>query len=117
MILLKSPAEVEKMRRPGEIVGGAHRKVREAVRAGMTTQELDQLVEDYIRSEGGVPAFKGYRGYPASVCASVNEEVVHGIPGSRALLDGDIVGVDIGVKAGGFYSDAAQTIAVGAISP
>lgn len=116
MILLKSPAEVDKMRRPGEIVGGAHRLVRERIRAGMTTAELDQLVEEYIRSQGGVPAFKGYRGYPASVCASVNDEVVHGIPGSRVLQDGDIVGVDIGVKAGGFYSDAAQTIPVGTIS-
>ncbi|GJM44262.1 MAG: methionine aminopeptidase [Gemmatimonadota bacterium] len=117
MILLKSPTEFELMRHPGKIVGGAHRKVREAVRPGITTQELDQLVEDFIREQGGEPAFKGYRGFPASVCASVNEEVVHGIPGPRALQEGDIVGVDIGVKAGGFYSDAAQTIAVGAVSP
>ena len=117
MILLKSPSEVEAMRRPGEIVGGAHRKVREFVRPGVTTAEIDQVVEDYIRAEGGEPAFKGYRGYPASVCASVNEEVVHGIPGDRALKEGDIVGVDIGVKAGGFYGDAAQTLPVGGISP
>ena len=113
MILLKSPDEVEKMRHPGQIVGEAHRRVREAVRPGVTTLELDELVEEFIRAEGGVPAFKGYRGYPASICASVNEEVVHGIPGPKVLQDGDIVGVDIGVKAGGFYSDAAQTIAVG----
>lgn len=116
MILLKSAREVDQMRRPGEIVGGAHRRVRENLRPGMTTLELDQIVEEYIRQEGGTPAFKGYRGFPASVCASVNEEVVHGIPGSRALQDGDIVGVDIGVKAGGFYSDAAQTLPVGAVS-
>jgi len=113
VILLKSPAEVAKMQHPGEIVGGAHRRVREMIRPGMTTGELDKLVEDYIRERGGKPAFKGYRGFPASVCASVNEEVVHGIPGDRALEDGDIVGVDIGVQAGGFYSDAAQTIALG----
>ena len=116
MILLKSPQEIETMATPGEIVGGAHRKVREALRPGMTTGELDQLVEDYIRSQGGKPAFKGYQGFPASVCASVNEEVVHGIPGKRVLEDGDIVGVDIGVQAQGFYGDAAQTLAVGSAS-
>ena len=76
MILLKSPGEVEKMRHPGVIVGEAHRRVREAVGPGITTADLDRLVEDYIRSEGGTPAFKGYRGFPASVCVSVNEEVV-----------------------------------------
>ncbi|HMB71676.1 MAG TPA: type I methionyl aminopeptidase [bacterium] len=117
MILLKSANEVEQMRLPGRIVGGAHREVRKAIRPGMTTEELDRLVEGLIRDQGGTPAFKGYRGFPASVCASVNEEVVHGIPGPRTLQEGDIVGVDIGVKAGGFYSDAAQTIAVGSVSP
>jgi methionyl aminopeptidase len=113
MILLKSPAEVIQMQHPGEIVAGAHRRVRELIRPGMTTRELDRLVEGYIRERGGRPAFKGYRGFPASVCASVNEEVVHGIPGDRELREGDIVGVDIGVQAGGFYSDAAQTVALG----
>ncbi len=116
MILLKSPSEVEQMRLPGEIVGGAHERVRQAIRPGVTTRELDDLVEDYIREQGGTPAFKGYRGFPASACISVNEEVVHGIPGSRRLEDGDIVGVDIGVQAGGFYGDAAQTIPVGSVS-
>jgi len=113
LILLKSPKEVLQMQHPGEIVGGAHRKVREALRPGMTTADLDRLVEEYILSRGGRPAFKGYRGFPASVCASVNDEVVHGIPGDRVLEEGDIVGVDIGVQAGGFYSDAAQTLPVG----
>ncbi len=116
MILLKSPHEVEKMRLPGEIVGGAHRKARELVAPGVSTAEIDRIVEGYIREKGGEPAFKGYRGYPASVCVSVNEEVVHGIPGERVLQDGDIVGVDIGVQAGGFYGDAAQTIPVGKVS-
>ena len=116
MILLKSPKEVDEMRRPGEIVGGAHRRVREVLKPGVTTQEVDQEVESYIREQGGEPAFKGYRGFPASICISVNEEVVHGIPGTRVLEVGDIVGVDIGVKAGGFYSDAAQTLPVGSIS-
>jgi len=113
MILLKSPQEVEKMRRAGEIVAGAHRSVREMLRPGITTAQVDRVVEEYIRGHGGTPAFKGYRGFPASVCASVNEEVVHGIPGPRVLEDGDIIGVDIGVQAGGFYSDAAQTLPLG----
>jgi len=104
------------MHRPGEIVGGAHRRVREAVRPGITTREVDDLVEAYIRGEGGEPAFKGYRGFPASICISVNQEVVHGIPGERVLQEGDIVGVDIGVLALGFYADAAQTIPVGSVS-
>lgn len=101
---------------PGEIVAGAHARVREVLRPGMTTGELDREVEAYIREKGGAPAFKGYRGYPASVCASVNDEVVHGIPGKRVLKEKDIIGVDIGVKAGGFYADAAQTLPVGGIS-
>jgi methionyl aminopeptidase len=116
MILLKSPREVDEMRLPGTIVAGAHAVVREMVRPGVTTGEIDRAVEAYIRERGGTPAFKGYRGYPASVCASVNEEVVHGIPGDRVLEEGDIVGVDIGVKAGGFFGDAAQTLPVGEIS-
>jgi methionyl aminopeptidase len=116
MILLKSPQEVEKMRFPGEIVGGAHRRVREILKPGITTDQVDQAVEEYIRSRGGTPAFKGSRGFPASICASVNEQVVHGIPGDRVLEEGDIIGVDIGVQAGGFYSDAAQTLPVGSPS-
>ncbi|MEZ5063374.1 MAG: type I methionyl aminopeptidase [bacterium] len=116
MILLKSPRDLEKMSRPAAIVAGAHQRVRETLRAGMTTRDVDRIVEEYIRAEGGEPAFKGYRGYPASVCASVNDEVVHGIPGDRVLEPTDIIGVDIGVKAQGFYGDAAQTLAVGTAS-
>ncbi len=103
------------MKVPGEIVGGAHRRVREILRPGISTAEIDREVDSYIRDHGGQPAFKGYRGYPASVCVSVNDEVVHGIPGKKILKDGDIIGVDIGVKAGGFYADAAQTLPVGGI--
>jgi methionyl aminopeptidase len=88
------------------------------VRAGVSTLELDRLAEEFIRSEGGEPAFKGYRGFPASICASVNEEVVHGIPSAkRVLRDGDVISVDIGVRKEGFYGDAARTFPVGEISP
>ena len=104
------------MAAPGKITAGAHRKAREAVRPGVSTREIDRIVEAYIREQGGSPAFKGYRGFPASICTSVNEAVVHGIPGDLVLQEGDIVGVDIGVKSGGFYSDAAQTVPVGRIS-
>jgi methionyl aminopeptidase len=116
MILLKSPREVQQMLHPGEIVAGAHHRVREILRPGITTGEIDREVERYIREKGGRPAFKGYRGFPAAVCISVDFEVVHGIPGRRVLGDGEIVGVDIGVKAGGFYGDAAQTLPVGKAS-
>jgi methionyl aminopeptidase len=117
VILLKSRAEVEAMKAPGRIVAEAHEKVRELVRPGVTTREIDRVVEEHIVKSDGTPAFKGYRGFPASICASVNDEVVHGIPGSRVLEEGDIIGVDIGVQFGGFYGDAAQTIGVGSISP
>jgi methionyl aminopeptidase len=115
VILLKTDAEVAEMRVAGEIVAGAHQRVRELLRPGLTTLELDREIEAFIRGKGGEPAFKGYRGYPASSCLSVNDEVVHGIPGKKVLQGGDIIGVDIGVKAGGFYADAAQTLPVGAI--
>jgi methionyl aminopeptidase len=104
------------MRAAGEIVAGAHKRVREFLKPGVTTAELDREIESTIRDMGGVPAFKGYRGYPAASCLSVNEEVVHGIPGRRVLREGDIIGVDIGVKADGFYADAAQTLPVGGIA-
>jgi len=84
---------------------------------GVTTQRLDEIAEAFVRSEGAQPAFKGYYGYPATICASVNEEVVHGIPGKRVLKDGDIIGIDVGVILDGFYSDAARTFAVGKVDP
>lgn len=84
---------------------------------GVTTQQLDEIAEAFVRSEGAQPAFKGYYGYPATICASVNEEVVHGIPGKRVLKDGDIIGIDVGVILDGFYSDAARTFAVGQVDP
>ncbi len=87
-----------------------------AVQPGVTTKELDQLAEDYIRSQGAIPSFKGYNGFPASICASVNEELVHGIPGSRKLSEGDVISIDIGAQYQGYHGDSAWTYAVGQIS-
>lgn len=92
------------------------REVGRALRPGVTTAELDQLAETFIRDHGGRPAFKGYRGFPASICPSVNEEVVHGLPGPRELREGDLVGVDVGVELQGYYGDAALTFPVGTVS-
>lgn len=115
-IILKSPAEIEKMRKAGEVVAGCHDLVAGLIRAGVSTDEIDAEVEEYIRGRGGQPSFKGYMGYPKSACISVNEEVVHGIPGSRRLREGDIVGCDIGAVWAGFHGDAARTFAVGQVS-
>jgi methionyl aminopeptidase len=116
-IRINTPEELEKIRESAQIVGRCLLLLGKEVRPGITTQELDRIAEDYIRSQGGEPAFKGYRGYPASICASINEEVVHGIPsGKRVVKEGDVVSLDIGVKKAGFYGDAARTFAVGAVS-
>lgn len=116
MIVLKTPVEIEVMREAGRITAGALRRVGEAVRPGVTTLELDVIAEEYIRSEGAVPAFLGYHGFPATLCTSVNEQVVHGIPGSRVLRDGDILSVDCGAVVDGYFGDAAYTFPVGAVS-
>jgi methionyl aminopeptidase len=122
MISYKSKAEIELMKISGEILALAHEKVREAIKPGVTTLELDRITEEFIRKNGAVPSFKGYKGlpgaidYPASICASVNNEVVHGIPGLIVLKDGDIISVDIGVYINGYHSDAARTFPVGKIS-
>jgi len=116
-IRINTPEETERIRESAQIVGRCLLVLSKEVRPGITTQELDRIAEDYIRSQGGEPAFKGYRGYPASICASINEEVVHGIPsGKRVVKEGDVLSLDIGVKKAGFYGDAARTFAVGAIS-
>jgi methionyl aminopeptidase len=112
VIFLKSPEEIEKMARAGRIVGEVLGSLKDMIRAGVTTKEIEIFAEGQIRSKGGVPAFKGYRGYPASICTSVNEEVVHGIPSSRKLRDGDIISIDIGVYMDGFYGDGAMTYPV-----
>lgn len=104
------------MREAGRIAGGALIAAREALRVGMTTEELDSVVHDYIVSEGATPSFLGYNGFPASACISVNDEVIHGIPGDRVLKEGDIVSVDVGACKGGFHGDCADTFPVGNIS-
>ncbi|HSH00441.1 MAG TPA: type I methionyl aminopeptidase [candidate division Zixibacteria bacterium] len=116
MIKIKTPEEIELMRRAGAIVAQTLDFVGQNLRAGMTTGDVDKLVEDNILAAGAKPAFKGYRGFPASACVSIDEEVVHGIPGSRRLQDGDIVSVDVGVILDGWYGDSARTFAVGDIS-
>lgn len=103
------------MRRAGRVVSALLELMSRQARPGVTTQRLDEIAEEFIRSQGTEPAFKGYYGYPATICASVNEEVVHGIPGARVLKDGDIIGIDVGVILEGFYSDAARTFAIGAV--
>src|ERR687886_502170 len=113
MIIRKSPSEIEKMARAGRVVADTLALIGERARPGTTTAELDAIAEEYIRSQGGTPTFKGYRGYPASICASPNDMVVHGIPGSYALGDGDLLSVDIGVTLGGYVGDSAYTFAIG----
>jgi methionyl aminopeptidase len=116
MILLKSPQEIARMETTNRIVAEILEGVRERVQPGVETRELDELAEDLCRRRRVEPAFKGYRGFPRSICISVNEEVVHGIPGSRKLKDGDLVSLDFGVKYDGFYGDAAITVPVGELA-
>lgn len=116
MVSLKSPREIDLMKDAGRIVVLVLSKIKETARPGVTTADLDKVAERLIREEGAVPAFKGYRGFPANICISINEEVVHGIPGPRVLRSGDIVSVDVGVKLKEYYSDGAITIPVGQIN-
>jgi methionyl aminopeptidase len=116
MIELKSQTEIEYMKEAGRIVALAHDAVKQMIRPGVTTASLDKAVEDLIRGQGATPAFKGYHGYPASICASINDQVVHGIPGNITLKEGDIISVDIGAFKNGYCGDAAKTYAVGEIS-
>jgi len=116
MIIRKSPQEIERMARAGEVVADVLALLGERARPGVTTHELDALADEFIRSRGGSPTFKGYRGYPASICTSPNDMVVHGIPGPYALSDGDILSVDVGVTLDGFVADSAYTFPIGEIS-
>jgi len=114
-VFLRGRAEIESIREAASLVARTLAMLGQEVRPGVTTATLDRLAETFIRDHGGRPAFKGYRGYPASICSSVNDEVVHGIPGPRELAKGDIVGIDVGVEKGGFYGDAALTFPVGPV--
>lgn len=116
MIVIKSKQQIELMREAGKIVAETHQILKEAVRPGISTLELDKIAEDNIRKYNAIPSFKGYGGFPGSICASVNDEVVHGIPGSRILKEGDIVSLDIGAYYKGYHSDSAKTHGVGVIS-
>ena len=117
MIIRKATGEIERMARAGEVVADTLALIGEHARPGVTTQELDELADEFIRSRGGTPTFKGYRGYPASICTSPNEMVVHGIPGPYTLKDGDILSVDVGVTLDGFVADSAYTFPIGEVSP
>jgi methionyl aminopeptidase len=117
MIILKTPQEIALIERASRVVALTIALLREQVKPGVTTADLDRLAEEFITREGATPAFKGYRGYPATLCTSVNEEVVHGIPSSRRRLEeGDIIGIDVGAIVEGFYGDAAVTLPVGRVS-
>lgn len=113
MITIKSPAEIERMDAAGRVVEETLRLLQKTARVGMRTSELDEIAAEYIKSRGATASFLNYRGYPASICASVNAQVVHGIPGKYRLRDGDILSVDVGAKLDGFHGDAARTILIG----
>ena len=116
MIAIRSQAELDLIRESGAILVDCIKILEEMLRPGVTTGELDRAAEELIRSRGAAPAFKGYQGYPASICTSVNEQVVHGIPGARRLAEGDIVGIDVGVVQNGYHADASRTYPIGETS-
>src|SRR6476469_758175 len=113
---IKTPEQIDAMRRAGLVVGRTLELLRSSVRAGVTTGDLDAIAEDSIRTAGATPSFLGYQGFPASICASVNDEVVHGIPGDRVLAEGDLVSIDCGAIVDGWHGDAAITVAIGPVS-
>jgi methionyl aminopeptidase len=113
MIIRKSPSEIDRMRQAGRVVAATILRLLEEVRPGITTGDLDRMAEELIRSEGAVPSFKGYRGFPASICTSLNEEIVHGIPGKRTLREGDLLSLDVGAIWEGYHGDSAVSVFVG----
>jgi methionyl aminopeptidase len=117
MIIIKSPRELEQLKRSNAIVAEVFERLKGMIAPGMTTKELDQVAEEFILLKGARPAFKGYRGFPATLCISINEEVVHGIPSQRRLKEGDIVSLDVGVNYVGYFGDAAITFPVGGVDP
>ncbi|MCR8846731.1 type I methionyl aminopeptidase [Paenibacillus sp. SC116] len=116
MIICKSEVELGFMREAGRIVAETHRLMAQSIKPGITTRELDAIAEQFIRSQGASPSFKGYNGFSGSICVSVNEELVHGIPGNRVLNEGDIISIDIGAEYRGYHGDSAWTYGVGQIS-
>lgn len=116
MVVLKSPEDIEKMRESNAIVAEVLELLRELAKPGVSTLELDRKAEETTRKRGAIPAFKGYEGFPYSICASANDEVVHGFPSKRPLEEGDIISIDFGVCYGGYYGDAAVTIPIGSVS-
>jgi methionyl aminopeptidase len=117
MIIKKSPAEIEKMAAAGDVLVKTHKLLESKLRPGITTAELDEAAEKFIRSQGGIPSFKGYRGFEGSICASPNQMVVHGIPGPYKVQKGDVLSIDIGVTLDGWVADAARTYALPPVSP
>jgi methionyl aminopeptidase len=117
VIVCKSPGEIERMRAANQLVADVLADLAAMVAPGVTTAALDAEAERLVRAAGAEPAFKGYRGYPCTLCASVNEQVVHGIPSARALAEGDIISLDMGVKLNGFFGDSAVTVPVGRVAP
>ncbi len=116
MVVIKSPAEIDKIRRASRVVAKVLLQIKDYIKAGISTLELDRLAEEWIRAEGATPAFKGYLGYKATLCTSINEEIVHGIPSSKRILkNGDIIGVDCGAIIEGYYGDGAYTFPVGEV--
>ena len=115
MIVCRSQAEIDKLRRVNQLVGRILAELRQMVQPGVTTEQIDVLAEARVREAGAEPAFKGYHGYPATVCASVNEQVVHGIPSARPLVEGDVVSIDMGARMDGFFGDCAVTVPVGRV--
>ena len=116
-ITVKSPREIDYMRQAGKVVASAKAVVMEAISPGMTTRDLDDIASAEIKRLGAKPSFKGYLGFPATICVSVNEEIVHGIPGERVIQDGDMVSMDVGAVVEGFHGDSAVTVGVGEVSP
>ena len=117
MIVCRSAAELEKMRAAGRLVGEVLTELTARVAPGVTTAALDEIAEEMIRDAGAIPAFKGYHGYPATICASINEEVIHGIPSGRRILnEGDVISIDVGASLDGYYGDSAVTLPVGPVS-
>jgi methionyl aminopeptidase len=116
VIVCRSQSEIEKLRRVNQLVGRILAELRQMAAPGVTTAEIDRVAEARVRAAGAVPAFKGYHGYPATICASVNEQVVHGIPSDRKLVEGDILSIDMGAKLDGFFGDCAVTVPIGNVS-